>query len=94
LVLNSSKDAWLPGRKDFTIKAVSACDSMTTIGENRIHPLFVTLCHAARASKLKKGYGIVEMSWAEMRLPIPAGVQSIMVQDLDGGQRIAFTLAL
>lgn len=52
--------AWQEG---FTIRAVSACGSMTTIGEDQINPPFRD-SHAARASKIKRRYDMVEMSWA------------------------------
>ena len=37
-------------QEGFTIRAVSACDSMTMIGEDQIQPLFVTLALRERAN--------------------------------------------
>ena len=55
-----------------------------------IHPLFV-VCHVASASRFKKGYDKVEMV---VERPILAEVKSIMAQNLDSRQEIAFTLPL
>jgi hypothetical protein len=81
--------SWQEG---FTIRAVSAAVYHDDDRRRQIiHPLFVCLPRCECEQVQEKGYDKVEMV---VERPILAEVKSIMAQNLDSRQEIAFTLPL